>query len=39
MSTAHLLRFGSRELERQEFQEILEQFIQNISAQQKWRLQ
>ena len=39
MSTAHLLRFGSRELEREEFQEILEQFIQNITAQQKWRLQ
>ncbi len=38
MSTAHLLRFGSREMERQEFQEILDQFIQTIAAQKKWRL-
>ncbi len=38
MSTAHLLRFGSRELERQEFQEMLEQFIQIIVPQKKWRL-
>lgn len=38
MSTAHLMRFGSREMERQEFQEILDQFIQTIAAQKKWRL-
>jgi leucyl/phenylalanyl-tRNA--protein transferase len=38
MSTAHLLRFGSRELDREEFQEILEKFIQTIAPQKKWRL-
>ena len=38
MSTAHLLRFGSREIDREEFQEILEQFIQTITPQKKWRL-
>ncbi len=38
MSTAHLLRFGSREIVREEFQEILEQFIQTIAPQKKWRL-
>jgi leucyl/phenylalanyl-tRNA--protein transferase len=38
MSTAHLLRFGSREIEREEFQEILERFIQIIVPQKKWRL-
>ena len=38
MSTAHLLRFGSREIEREEFQEILERFIQTIVPQKKWRL-
>jgi leucyl/phenylalanyl-tRNA--protein transferase len=39
MSTAHLLRFGSREIEREEFQDILERFIQTIVPQKKWRLQ
>ncbi|MEA2114587.1 MAG: leucyl/phenylalanyl-tRNA--protein transferase [Thermodesulfobacteriota bacterium] len=38
MSTSHLLRFGSREIEREEFQEILERFIQIIVPQKKWRL-
>lgn len=38
MSTAHLLRFGSREIEREKFQEILERFIQTIVPQKKWRL-
>jgi leucyl/phenylalanyl-tRNA--protein transferase len=38
MSTAHLLRFGSREIEREEFQEILERFIQTIVPQKRWRL-
>ncbi len=38
MSTAHLLRFGSREIDREEFHEILEQFIQTIAPQKKWRL-
>ena len=38
MTTAHLLRFGSREIERQEFQELLDQFIQTIAPQKKWRL-
>ena len=38
MSTSHLLRFGSREIEREEFQEILERFIQTIVPQKKWRL-
>jgi len=38
MTTAHLLRFGSCELDRQDFQELLERFIQVIEPQKKWRL-
>lgn len=38
MTTAHLLRFGSRELSRQEFQEMLDQFIRRIEPQERWRL-
>jgi leucyl/phenylalanyl-tRNA--protein transferase len=38
MTTAHLLRFGSREIDRQEFQELLKQYIQHIAPQKKWRL-
>jgi len=38
MTTAHLLRFGARELEGGDFQEMLEQFIQTIIPQKKWRL-
>jgi len=38
MTTAHLLRFGSRELNRQEFQELLNQLVQQITPQNKWRL-
>ncbi len=37
MTTAHLLRFGSREVNRQEFQELLEQFVQRICPGQQWR--
>jgi leucyl/phenylalanyl-tRNA--protein transferase len=38
MTTSHLLRFGSRELEREAFQTLLEQYIQHIKPQEKWRL-
>lgn len=38
MTTAHLLRFGSREISREEFDELLEQFIQRIMPQKPWRL-
>ncbi|MCI5222625.1 MAG: leucyl/phenylalanyl-tRNA--protein transferase, partial [Candidatus Electrothrix sp. AR4] len=38
MTTAHLLRFGSREMKRQEFLELLEQFIQRIAPQDSWRI-
>lgn len=38
MTTAHLLRFGSRELSRQEFHELLDQFIRRIEPQERWRL-
>ncbi|WP_417910580.1 leucyl/phenylalanyl-tRNA--protein transferase [Candidatus Electronema sp. PJ] len=39
MTTAHMLRFGSRELERTAFQELLEQLIQHIQPQQHWQLE
>ncbi|WP_417913525.1 leucyl/phenylalanyl-tRNA--protein transferase [Candidatus Electronema sp. JM] len=39
MTTAHMLRFGSRELDRQAFQELLEQLVQRIQPQERWRLQ
>jgi leucyl/phenylalanyl-tRNA--protein transferase len=38
MTTSHLLRFGSREINREEFDELLEQFIQKIVPQQPWQL-
>jgi leucyl/phenylalanyl-tRNA--protein transferase len=38
MTTAHLLRFGAREMNRHEFHELLEQFIQVIEPQARWRL-
>jgi len=38
MTTAHLLRFGSRALNRREFQELLDQSVQQITPQNKWRL-
>jgi leucyl/phenylalanyl-tRNA--protein transferase len=38
MTTAHMLRFGSRELNRQEFHNLLDQFIQTIQPQEKWHL-
>ncbi|MCI5130738.1 MAG: leucyl/phenylalanyl-tRNA--protein transferase [Candidatus Electrothrix sp. EH2] len=38
MTTAHLLRFGSREISREQFDELLEQFIQQIAPQKPWRL-
>ncbi|MCI5210042.1 MAG: leucyl/phenylalanyl-tRNA--protein transferase, partial [Candidatus Electrothrix sp. ATG2] len=38
MTTKHLLRFGSREIQRQEFDELLEQFIQQVTPQQPWQL-
>lgn len=36
MTTAHLLRFGSRELDRPAFQELLERLIQSIAPQEHW---
>ncbi|WP_417916583.1 leucyl/phenylalanyl-tRNA--protein transferase [Candidatus Electronema sp. JC] len=39
MTTAHMLRFGSRELDRQAFQELLEQLVQRIQPQPRWLLQ
>ncbi|MCI5220810.1 MAG: leucyl/phenylalanyl-tRNA--protein transferase, partial [Candidatus Electrothrix sp. LOE2] len=38
MTTKHMLRFGSRERNREEFEELLEQFVQEIVPQQPWRL-
>ena len=38
MTTDHLLRFGACELNREDFQELLQQFIQTITPQKKWRL-
>ncbi|WP_417913229.1 leucyl/phenylalanyl-tRNA--protein transferase [Candidatus Electronema sp. TJ] len=38
MTTAHMLRFGSRELDRTAFQELLERFIQRIQPQTCWQL-
>lgn len=38
MTTDHLLRFGACELNRKDFHELLEQFIQTIGPQKKWRL-
>ncbi|CAK8711545.1 Leucyl/phenylalanyl-tRNA--protein transferase [Candidatus Electronema halotolerans] len=38
MTTAHLLRFGSRELNRQDFSELLDRLIRRIEPQEYWRL-
>ncbi len=38
MTTSHLLGFGAKELTRDEFQDLLERFIQVIAPQKKWRL-
>ena len=38
MTTGHMLRFGSRERSREEFDEFLEQFVQRIEPQAPWRL-
>ncbi len=38
MTTQHLLRFGSREVSREEFDDLLEQFIQERIPQQPWQL-
>ncbi|CAK8711059.1 Leucyl/phenylalanyl-tRNA--protein transferase [Candidatus Electrothrix aarhusensis] len=37
MTTKHMLRFGSREMSREKFDDLLEQFIQQIVPQQPWR--
>lgn len=36
MTTQHLLRFGSKEVSREEFDDLLEQFIQKIIPQKSW---
>ena len=38
MTTSHLLRFGSREMNREEFEDLLEQFVQQIIPQKPWQL-
>lgn len=38
MTTAHLLRFGSRKIEREEFQKLLDRFIRKISPGEQWKL-
>ncbi len=38
MTTAHLVRFGARELSRQRFQEELQRYVREIRPQKKWRL-
>ncbi|HEB50935.1 MAG TPA: leucyl/phenylalanyl-tRNA--protein transferase [Desulfobulbus sp.] len=38
MTTSHLLRFGAREVDRQRFQDELQELIQEIRPQKKWRL-
>ncbi|MCI5148086.1 MAG: leucyl/phenylalanyl-tRNA--protein transferase [Candidatus Electrothrix sp. MAN1_4] len=38
MTTKHLLRFGSREVSREKFDDLLEQFIQELVPQQPWQL-
>jgi leucyl/phenylalanyl-tRNA--protein transferase len=37
MTTQHLLRFGSREVSREEFDDLLEQFIQEVKPHQPWQ--
>lgn len=36
MTTQHLLQFGSREVNREEFDDLLEQFVQELVPQQAW---
>ncbi len=38
MTTAHLLRFGAREIGREPFQELLTRFIDRVVPQQPWQL-
>jgi leucyl/phenylalanyl-tRNA--protein transferase len=38
MTTQHLLSFGSQEIERDQFHELLERFIQRVQPQEKWIL-
>ncbi len=38
MTTQHLLSFGSREIDRDQFQELLERFIQQVLPCKKWQL-
>lgn len=38
MTTAHLLRFGSRELDRPAFHELLDRLIRHVQPQAQWRL-
>ncbi|CAK8718660.1 MAG: leucyl/phenylalanyl-tRNA--protein transferase [Candidatus Electronema aureum] len=38
MTTAHMLRFGSHELDRPIFQELLDQSIQCVQSQPRWQL-
>jgi leucyl/phenylalanyl-tRNA---protein transferase len=38
MTTAHMLRFGSRELDRPAFQELLERLIRQVQPQPRWHL-
>ena len=38
MTTAHLLRFGARELDRPAFQALLDESIDRCRPQKKWRL-
>ncbi len=38
MTTPHLLRFGGREVSREEFHELLERFIQQVAPQKMWKL-
>ena len=39
MTTEHLLRFGSQEINRSDFQDLLQQFVQNVLPQERWSLQ
>jgi leucyl/phenylalanyl-tRNA--protein transferase len=36
MTTAHMLRFGSREIDRPAFQELLDRLIQQVQPQERW---
>jgi len=39
MTTAHLLRFGAREISRDQFRNELERLIRRVAPQEKWRLE